>query len=76
MLIGAGTCILGNIRIGDGAKVGAGSVVLKEVPSRSAAVGNRAKLIGGTTNPVMLHKTPSLTMGHTSHVTERFEHVI
>ncbi|KAB1199144.1 Serine acetyltransferase 1, chloroplastic [Morella rubra] len=29
VLIDAGTCILGNIRIGDGAKIGAGSVVLR-----------------------------------------------
>ncbi|KAL5550399.1 hypothetical protein UlMin_000575 [Ulmus minor] len=31
-LIVVGTCILGNIKIGEGATIGAGSVVLKEVP--------------------------------------------
>ncbi|XP_048319075.1 serine acetyltransferase 1, chloroplastic [Ziziphus jujuba] len=74
-LIGTGTCILGNIKIGDGAKVGAGSVVLKEVPSRSTAVGNPARLIGGK-NPVRLDKTPSLTMDQTSHITEWSDYVI
>ncbi|KAE9456506.1 hypothetical protein C3L33_11533, partial [Rhododendron williamsianum] len=52
-------CILGNIRIGDGAKVGAGSVVLKEVPPRTTAVGNPARLIGGMENPIRLDKIPS-----------------
>ncbi|KAL0328550.1 UNVERIFIED_CONTAM: Serine acetyltransferase 3, mitochondrial [Sesamum calycinum] len=34
VLIGAGTCVLGNVRIEDGAKIGAGSVVLKPVPAK------------------------------------------
>ncbi|KAL0310952.1 UNVERIFIED_CONTAM: Serine acetyltransferase 3, mitochondrial [Sesamum angustifolium] len=42
VLIGAGTCVLGNVRIEDGAKIGAGSVVLKPVPARTTAVGNPA----------------------------------
>lgn len=46
VLIGAGTKILGNVRIGEGAKIGAGSIVLKDVPPYSTAVGNPAKLVG------------------------------
>ncbi|XP_039026804.1 serine acetyltransferase 1, chloroplastic-like [Hibiscus syriacus] len=76
VLIGAGTCILGNIKIGDGAKIGAGSVVLKEVPPRTTAVGNPARLVGGRENPIKLDKIPSLTMDHTSYITEWSDYVI
>jgi serine O-acetyltransferase len=76
VLIGAGTCVLGNVRIEDGAKIGAGSVVLKQVPARTTAVGNPAKLIGGKENPVKLEKIPSLTMDHTSHISEWSDYVI
>ncbi len=37
--IGAGARILGNIRIGDNCRVGAGSVVLRDVPDNSTIVG-------------------------------------
>ncbi|KAH1121217.1 hypothetical protein J1N35_004377 [Gossypium stocksii] len=76
VLIGAGTCILGNIKIGDGAKIGAGSVVLKDVPSRTTAVGNPARLVGGRENPIKLDKIPSFTMDHTSHIAEWSDYVI
>ena len=33
--------------IGEGAKIGAGSVVLKEVPPKTTAVGNPARLVEG-----------------------------
>ncbi|XP_072978918.1 probable serine acetyltransferase 4 [Typha angustifolia] len=46
VVVGAGTKILGNVRIGRGAKVGAGAVVLKEVPPSTTAVGNPARLVG------------------------------
>lgn len=46
VLIGAGSSILGNIIIGDGAKIGAGSVVLKPIPHGATAVGSPAKIIG------------------------------
>ncbi|KAI3456829.1 hypothetical protein Pfo_013492 [Paulownia fortunei] len=76
VLIGAGTCVLGNVRIEDGAKIGAGSVVLKQVPARTTAVGNPARLIGGKENPVRLDRMPSLTMDHTSHISEWSDYVI
>ncbi|QHN84490.1 Serine acetyltransferase 3 [Arachis hypogaea] len=38
VLIGAGTCILGNIKVGECAKIGAGSVVIKYVPPRTTVV--------------------------------------
>ena len=46
VLIGAGTKILGNITVGDRAKIGAGSVVLRPIPSGATAVGAPAKIIG------------------------------
>ena len=46
VLISAGAQILGNIEIGEGAKVGAGSVVLKDVPPHTTAVGVPAQIVG------------------------------
>jgi len=45
VIIGAGAKVLGNINIGDGAKVGANSVVVKDVPAFVTAVGIPAKII-------------------------------
>ena len=44
VLIGAGAQLLGNITIGDAAKVGAGSVVVKTVPAGETAVGVAARV--------------------------------
>ncbi len=46
VLIGAGAKILGNIKIGDGARIAAGSVVLKDVPAGCTVAGVPAKAIG------------------------------
>ena len=43
-MIGAGATLLGPITIGDGAAVGALSVVLKDVPAGALAVGIPAKI--------------------------------
>lgn len=43
VMIGAGAKILGPIRIGDGAKVGANAVVVKDVPDQHVAIGVPAK---------------------------------
>lgn len=48
VMIGAGSIILGNIEIGTGAKIGAGSVVLHSVPPYSTVTGTPAKLIEKT----------------------------
>ncbi|WP_086930385.1 serine O-acetyltransferase [Agarilytica rhodophyticola] len=58
-LISAGAKILGNITIGDGAKVGAGSVVLNSVPAHTTVVGVPAKAIGTPTS-----ESPALEMNH------------
>ena len=46
VLIGAGAKILGNVEIGAGAKVGAGSVVLEDVPAHCTVAGVPAELVG------------------------------
>ncbi|MEI6796122.1 MAG: serine O-acetyltransferase, partial [Methanomassiliicoccales archaeon] len=43
--IGTGATILGNINIGDHVKVGAGSVVVKDVPPHSTVVGIPGKVV-------------------------------
>ncbi|QOI10871.1 serine O-acetyltransferase [Blochmannia endosymbiont of Colobopsis nipponica] len=47
VMIGAGAILLGNIKIGYGAKIGAGSVVLHSVPSRVTVAGVVAKIVSG-----------------------------
>jgi len=46
VLLGAGAKVLGNITIGDCARVAAGSVVLKDVPARVTVAGVPAKIVG------------------------------
>lgn len=43
--IGPNSCIIGKIIIGKGSVIGAGSVVVKDVPPYSVVVGNPAKVI-------------------------------
>lgn len=46
VLIGAGAKVLGNITIGDEARIAAGSVVLKSVPAKCTVAGVPAKQVG------------------------------
>lgn len=50
VLIGAGAIVLGNIRVGECARIGAGSVVVKEVPPRVTVAGVPARIIGEAGN--------------------------
>ena len=43
--IGAGCLILDGVRIGTGAVIGGGSVVIHDIPTRAVVVGNPAKII-------------------------------
>ncbi|MGC8977003.1 MAG: serine O-acetyltransferase [Candidatus Ratteibacteria bacterium] len=45
VVIGAGAILLGPIKVGDGAKIGAGSVVIKDVPEGTTAVGVPARVV-------------------------------
>ena len=60
VLIGAGATILGNIEIGEGAKVGAGSIVLEGVRPYTTVVGNPARPVGTRHSNL-----PALTMDQT-----------
>ena len=46
VMLGSGAKVLGNIEIGEGSKVGAGSVVLNDVPPHVTVVGVPAKVVG------------------------------
>lgn len=45
VVIGAGATILGPIKIGDGARIGSGSVVVKPVPPRATVVGVPGRVV-------------------------------
>ncbi|KAF0166480.1 MAG: serine O-acetyltransferase [Rhodocyclaceae bacterium] len=49
VVVGAGAKILGAIRIGDAARIGANSVVIREVPAGRTAIGIPARLVGERT---------------------------
>lgn len=59
VLISAGAKILGNIEVGEGAKVGAGSVVLDPVAAHTTVAGVPAKVVG-----VPKVAAPALDMNH------------
>lgn len=59
VLIGVGAKILGNVDIGKGAKIGAGSVVLESVAAHTTVAGVPAKVIG-----VHADAQPALDMDH------------
>ena len=50
VMIGANASILGNIRIGNCAKIGAGSVVIRDVDAQTTVVGVPAKTVGASHN--------------------------
>lgn len=52
VLLSAGAKVLGNIEIGRGAKVGAGSVVLKDVPPCATVAGVPARIVGWCSDAV------------------------
>jgi serine O-acetyltransferase len=59
VLIGAGAKVLGNIRVGDEARIASGSVVLEDVPAGCTVAGVPARRVGG------LCTQPALTMDQT-----------
>jgi serine O-acetyltransferase len=65
VLIGAGAKILGNIEVGQGAKVGAGSVVLEPVEAHTTVAGVPAKVVG-----CLISDMPALDMDQGLTVTD------
>ena len=59
VLISCGAKILGNIHIGEGAKIGAGSVVLQDVPAHTTVAGVPAVVVGKPRGA-----QPALDMNH------------
>lgn len=59
VLLGAGASVLGNIKIGDGCQVGAGGLVITDLPPHSVAVGVPVKIIGSF---VDVTEQPSIEM--------------
>jgi serine O-acetyltransferase len=59
VLIGAGAKILGNIEVGEGARIGAGSVVLHSVPPHVTVAGVPAQIVGQARD-----HAPALGMDH------------
>ena len=60
VLIGAGAKILGNVHVGEGAKIGAGSVVLDHVDPHCTVAGVPARRVGSCSSDL-----PALDMDHT-----------
>ena len=65
VMISASASIFGNVRIGEGAKIGGGSVVLQDVPPHSTAVGVPARVVGRPRS-----EAPALEMDQTLPGTE------
>ncbi|MBJ06373.1 MAG: serine O-acetyltransferase [Verrucomicrobiaceae bacterium] len=68
VLIGAGAKILGRVEIGEGAQIGAGSVVLKDVPARTTVAGVPAEVVGTSREA-----NPALAMDQSLEVGESLE---
>lgn len=45
VVVGSNACILGNITVGDGARIGSGSVVVRDVPPEATVVGVPGRVI-------------------------------
>jgi serine O-acetyltransferase len=62
VVIGAGASVLGPIMVGDNAKVGANSVVVRDVPANATVVGMPAKVVLQDGEPVRVTDPQSLLL--------------
>jgi len=54
VVVGSNACVLGNIQVGDRARVGSGSVVVKDVPADATAVGVPGRIVSTVKNSAPL----------------------
>lgn len=73
VLLGAGASVLGNVHVGDGCQVGAGTLVISDLPPHSVAVGVPAKIIGSF---VDVTGQPSIAMNQMTGTRDFDEHII
>jgi len=75
VVIGAGAKILGNITIGKNSKVGANSVVVKDVPENSTAIGIPARVLkrGYDKTPLSHNKIPDVNKEIFEYLIKRIE---
>ena len=75
VVIGAGSKVLGNISIGENSKVGANSVVVKDVPADSTAIGIPARVLkrGYDKTPLSHNKIPDVNKEIFEYLLKRIE---
>ena len=74
VIIGAGAKVLGNITIGEGSKIGANSVVIKDAPPHSTIVGIPGKIINRQNETPLDHnKLPDIDKELFSYLLNRIE---
>lgn len=75
VVIGAGAKVLGNITIGANSKVGANSVVVKDVPADSTAIGIPARVLkrGFDKTPLSHNKIPDVNKEIFEYLLKRIE---
>ena len=62
VIVGADALVLGAIRIGRGAKIGAGSVIVKDVPPNATVVGIPGRVVLQDGKPVPVRRSPQVDM--------------
>ena len=74
VVVGAGAKVLGNITIGENSKIGANSVVVKDVAPNCTAVGVPARMVGGCASDPLAHdKIPDISKELIRYLIKRIE---
>ncbi len=75
VVVGAGAKILGNITVGKNSKIGANSVVIKDVPAYSTAVGAPARVVRICSKPLEHNKLPDVDKEIFNYLLARIENL-
>lgn len=74
VVVGAGAKVLGNITIGENSKIGANSVVVKDVAPNCTAVGVPARILGSCeSDPLAHNKIPDINQELIKYLIKRIE---